>query len=35
MGAGGSKMCAFDEFRGSVERLDDKILQAQVSDWKC
>jgi hypothetical protein len=29
MGSGGSKMCAFDDFRCSVERLKDKVLRAQ------
>ncbi len=29
MGAGGSKMRAFEEFRASVEPLEKKIIQAQ------
>jgi hypothetical protein len=29
MGSGGSKMCAFADFRDSVERLEDKIVCAQ------
>lgn len=29
MGSGGSKMCTFDEFRASVEKLKGRIVQAQ------
>jgi hypothetical protein len=29
MGSGGSKMCAFGDFKASVERLNDRILRAQ------
>jgi hypothetical protein len=29
MGSGGSKMCVFDEFRASVDKLKDWIVQAQ------